>query len=102
MTQRVPFQHDAVSRAILGALWARNESGFEASLPELRAATAATRSRYGGTHRFTGALAMLARSDLIWTVGTIYENGLRIPPAFGLTQRAISLIESEGMESLLR
>src|SRR5688572_3504627 len=55
---------NAIAAAVLASLW--QTDGHELSIADLRNATAETRARYGGTHRFAGALAALERADIIW------------------------------------
>lgn len=84
---------NAIAEAILAAL--RSAEGHELAFTDLRDATAETRSRYGGTHRFTGALGLLERADLIWILDREHPRKAEV----GLTQRAIAIGVGVGLHS---
>lgn len=97
--ERLP--RGSLSVGIVRALARQKDRGYELPITELQAHALEGGRKHTGTQAVSRAIAMLTRAGIVWTVPPERVGHTKIPMRVGLTQKAIGIVESQGVGELL-
>ncbi len=91
----------SLSVGIVRALARQREHGYELPITELQTQALEGGRKHTGTQAVSRAIAMLTRAGIVWTVPPERIGHTKIPMRVGLTQKAIEVLESQGVGELV-
>ncbi len=91
----------SLSVGIVRALARQGDHGYELPITELQTQALEGGRKHTGTQAVSRAIAMLTRAGIVWTVPPERIGHTKLPMRVGLTQKAIEVLESQGVAELV-
>ncbi len=91
----------SLSVGIVRALARQRDHGYELPITELQTQALEGGRKHTGTQAVSRAIAMLTRAGIVWTVPPERIGHTKIPMRVGLTQKAIEVLEVQGVTELV-
>ncbi len=91
----------SLSVGIVRALARQRDHGYELPITELQTQALEGGRKHTGTQAVSRAIAMLTRAGIVWTVPPERIGHTKVPMRVGLTQKAIDLLEAQGIAELV-
>lgn len=86
---------------IVRALARQDGHGYELPITELQTQALEGGRKHTGTQAVSRAIAMLTRAGIVWTVPPERIGHTKVPMRVGLTQKAIGILEGQGVGELV-